>query len=179
MMYVFYSFSEASTPMNQRQLPSSFWQIPQQNVNGSSNNGSTSTTTSLPVTSSYADFYTDSLQQAAALQLAADYGYHSQSGYMNHRSSTHPYNSYTRLHQQATAAGSNWAAAYARFGQVKGEWAAGEYQAAAALAAAQGASAGLHNAAAASDFSHHYGAAATAHHYANISTGKYIRTYFK
>ena len=173
-MYVFFIFSEASTPMNQRQLPSSFWQIPQQNVNGS-NNGSTSTTTSLPVTSSYADFYTDSLQQAAALQLAADYSYHSQtSGYMNHRSTSHPYNSYTRLHQQATAAGSNWAAAYARFGQVKGEWAAaGEYQAAAALAAAQGAS-GLHNATAASDFSHHYGAAATAHHYANISTGKYL-----
>ena len=159
--------------MNQRNLPPSFWQLPQTNVNGS-NNSSSTTTTSVASTASWAsEFYNDQLQQAAALhQLAADWPYtaagHSaaQSGYVN-RSASHPYN-YTRFHQPAsaaTAAGSNWAwAAASRLaaGQVKGEM-AGDYQAYAAAALAQGATAaahhygatGLHNATA-GDFSHHY-----------------------
>merc|ERR1719510_2446935 len=89
---------ETSTPMNQRNLPPSFWQLPQTNVNGS-NNSSSTTTTSVASTASWAsEFYNDQLQQAAALhQLAADWPYtaagHSaaQSGYVN-RSASHPYN---------------------------------------------------------------------------------------
>ena len=157
--------------MNQRNLPPSFWQLPQTNVNGS-NNSSSTTTTSVSTASWASEFYNDQLQQAAALhQLAADWpytaaGHSAQSGYVN-RSASHPYN-YTRFHQPAsaaTAAGSNWAwAAASRLaaGQVKGEM-AGDYQAYAAAALAQGATAaahhygatGLHNATA-GDFSHHY-----------------------
>ena len=162
--------------MNQRNLPPSFWHenLPQTNVNGSNN--SSSTTTSVSTASNWAsEFYNDQLQQAAALhQLAADWPYsaaagHSaqSAGYVN-RSASHPYN-YTRFHQPASAAsaaaGSNWAwAAASRLaaGQVKGEM-AGDYQAYAAAALAQGATAaahhygatGLHNATA-GDFSHHY-----------------------
>lgn len=154
--------------MNQRSLPASFWQ-PFQQINP------TSSATSAVSTASYADLYSDQLQQAAALhQLAAEWQYpHSaQTGYAN-RSAAHHYN-YSRFHQPASAAaGSYWAAASRlAAGQAKGEWpAAGDYQAAAAAAALQGAS-GLHNAA--GDFSHHYGtaAAAAAHHYSNM-TGKY------
>ena len=176
-------FSETSTPMNQRNLPPSFWHenLPQTNVNGSNNSSSNTTTTSASAvsTASWAsEFYNDQLQQAAALhQLAADWPYtaagHSaaaqSAGYVNRSAvSSHPYN-YTRFHQPAsaaaTAAGSNWAwAAASRLaaGQVKGEM-AGDYQAYAAAALAQGATAaahhygatGLHNATA-GDFSHHY-----------------------
>ena len=171
-------FSETPTPMSQRQLPQSFWQLPETNVNGSNNSTTSASTTSVS-TASYADFYSDQLQQAAALHAAAaavDWPYqtaHSaQSGYVN-RSASHPYN-YTRFHQPASAAaGTGYWAAASRLAasQVKGEW-AGEYQAAAA--ALQGAT-GLHNAAA-GDFSHHYGAAAAAaaHHYTTGITGKYI-----
>ena len=169
--------------MNQRNLPPSFWHenLPQTNVNGSNNSSSNTTTTSASAvsTASWAsEFYNDQLQQAAALhQLAADWPYtaagHSaaaqSAGYVNRSAvSSHPYN-YTRFHQPAsaaaTAAGSNWAwAAASRLaaGQVKGEM-AGDYQAYAAAALAQGATAaahhygatGLHNATA-GDFSHHY-----------------------
>lgn len=155
--------------MSQRGLPASFWQLPQPGLNGHHNHLGT------PVTSSsaaaYADLYSDQLQQAAALhQLAAEWQYPSaahsaQTSYAAaSRSATHPYN-YSRFHQPASAAaGSYWASRLAA-GQVKGEWAPSDYQAAAAAAALQGAT-GLHNAA--GDFSHHYGAAA-AHHYSNMT----------
>lgn len=152
--------------MNQRGLPNSFWQQSTANhLNGSTHSA---TSTSSVSTTSYADFYSDQLQQAAAAGLhpyAQEWGnflsaHPAQTGYVN-RSAQH-YTNYSRFHQ-ASATPFGWPSRLVGT-QVKGEWSAADYQAAAAL---QGAT-GLHNAA--SDLSH-YSTAAAAAAYSNM-TGK-------
>jgi len=154
----------APTPMNQRGLPNSFWQQSTANhLNGSTHSA---TSTSSVSTTSYADFYSDQLQQAAAAGLhpyAQEWGnflsaHPAQTGYVN-RSAQH-YTNYSRFHQ-ASATPFGWPSRLVGT-QVKGEWSAADYQAAAAL---QGAT-GLHNAA--SDLSH-YSTAAAAAAYSNMT----------
>ena len=161
--------------MNQRELPNSFWiqhSTPNNHLNGSTQSA---TSTSSVSTTSYADFqhYSDQLQQAAAAGLhpyAQDWGnflsaHPAQTGYVN-RSAQH-YSNYSRFHQASTAP--FWPSRLVGT-QVKGEWSAADYQAAAAL---QGAT-GLHNAA--SDLSH-YSTAAAAAAYSNM-TGKFQNLFF-
>ena len=172
------------TPLNQRGLPASFWQIPQPNLNGANSSGG-SGGSGHHGGNTWPEIYSDQLQQQAAVlnQLGPEWQYLSaqsaHSGYASARSAAAHYSNYSRFHQQpafAAAASSHWAAASRlAASQVKGEWAAGDYQATAA--AALSSAAGLHAAAGSpvGDIAYPYGSAAASaaiQHYSNM-TGKF------
>ena len=158
--------------MKQRILPASFWTLPQLSLNGGNHAGQTTPATSsstLP-TSSYADLYSDQLQNHANMlnQLPEWWSAQSaQSSYVQ-RSAASPYYNHTRFHHQPSS--QYWAAASRlAASQVKGEWPQ-DYQAAAQAALTT--AAGLHNPA--SEFTHPYqAAAASLHHYPNMPGKKF------